>query len=144
MPDDKERVGTAILVYDTASGRESWGIRALDLQTVPENVRIALRVVMESEPRKIPVQTGVFRGTGVTLLATALRERYLRGEISVSQATREDLGYYWLLIPYDIEEPVLRIDTAQSSFLVDVEENGRIHWIDLLPEDIAAAERSAK
>jgi len=142
MPHDKARVGTATLIFDTASGREFWEIRPLDLRTVPADVQKAIQALIESQPGKIPVESGVFRGTGVEVLAAALRERYLRGEISVSQATTEDLRYYWLMIPYDIEEPVLRIDTEQSSLLVDVEADGHITWIDVLPEDIAKAERA--
>ena len=134
MPDDKARVGTAMLIFDTASGRESWGIQPLDLRTISEDARKAIQAIVESQPGKMPVESGVFRGDGVKLLAAALRERYLRGKLSVAQASKADLDYYWLMIPYDIEEPVVRLDTANGSLLLDVAEDGRISWIDLLPE----------
>jgi len=84
---------------------------------------------------QIVVETGIFRGTGVRLLATILRERFLEGQVAVTQASEEDLQYYWLMIPYDIEEPVLRLDTPAGSLLLDVEDDGRVTWIDLLPRE---------
>jgi len=46
------------------------------------------------------------------------------------------------MIPYDIEEPVLRLDAPGASLLVDAHGDGRISWIDLLPEDVTADERA--
>jgi len=91
--------------------------------------------MLDYAPGTIPVETGIFRGTGVRLLATILRERFLEGQVTVTQASEEDLQYYWLMIPYDIEEPVLRLDTPAGSLLLDVEDDGRVTWIDLLPRE---------
>jgi hypothetical protein len=100
--------------------------------------------VLESQPGKIPVESGVFRGAGVKLLAKTLRERFLEGPVAVTQASAEDLQYYWLMIPYDIEEPVLRLDTAAGSLLLDVENDGQITWIDFLPNDGLQAGKSPR
>ena len=142
MPTDKTRVGTAMLIYDTASGRESWGIQPLDRSTLSEDVRKVVNAAVDSQPGRIAVESGVFRGSGVEILASALRERFLKGVITVTQASAADLGYYWLMIPYDIEEPVLRLDTSQGSLLLDVDQDGRITWIDLLPPDVVEAGRA--
>jgi len=91
--------------------------------------------MLDHAPGAIPVETGIFRGTGVRLLATILRERFLEGQVAVIQASEEDLQYYWQMIPYDIEEPVLRLDTPAGSLLLDVEDDGRVTWIDLLPRE---------
>jgi hypothetical protein len=142
MPNDKNRVGTATLVFDVASGRDSWGIQALDMTSLSEDARKVIQAVIEVQPGKIPVESGVFRGTGVSLLADSLRRRFLEGRVVVTQASEEDLQYYWLMIPYDIEEPVLRMDTSAGSLILDVEQDGGIRWIDLLPDDVSQAERS--
>lgn len=141
VPDDKNRFGTAMLIYDPASGKESWGIRALAMATLKEDTRKVVETLAKTQPGRIPVETGVFRGTGRELLAQLLRAGYLEQPVSVVQASPSDLGYYWLLIPYDIEEPVLRVDTAHGSLLLDVAEDGMISWIDLLPEDIVRVDR---
>jgi hypothetical protein len=143
MPNDKTRVGTATLLFDPASGRESWNIEPFDVSKASDNVRKTFQMMIEAEPGRILVEWGIFRGAGVKLLVAALQRRFLPGEISVSQASKEDLGYYWLMIPWDIEEPVLRIDLTDASLLVDMDEE-RIMWIDVLPGDIASAERTAK
>ena len=144
MPDDNTRVGTAVLIFDTNSGKKSWAIEALDLQKLKPDFRNAIKATLADQPGRIPIEVGVFRGTGVKLLAAALRESFLRRHLSVSQASPADIGYYWLMIPYDIEEPVLRLDTSEASLLLDVDNEGQISWIDLLPEDVAQSDQSPR
>lgn len=141
MPNDKNKVGTAMLIFDPGSGGKSWGIEALDLSGVSTESRNVIEQLLKEHRERIPVETGRFFQGGVELLAAALRERFLRGAVTVSPASSEDIHYYWLMVPYDIEEPVLRLDTSEGSLLLDV---GKLTFIDLLPEDVVQADRRDK
>lgn len=139
MPDNKQRVGTATLMFDTRPGKPEWKIEALDLNSVTPKVRETLEMLRAEYPTHIPVETGVFRSDGPEILAEYLLRTYLAGELAVKPASSAALRYYWLMIPYDIEEPVFTITSSTGTLLVDVDLNGSVHWIDLLPADILEA-----
>jgi hypothetical protein len=136
MPDNQKRVGTATLMFDTRAGKAEWNIQALDLNSVAPKVRETLETLRTQYPSHIPVQTGVFRSDGPGILAEYLLRTYLVGELSVRPASSAALRYYWLMIPYDIEEPVFTITSDAGTLLVDVDLNGSVHWIDVLPADV--------
>jgi len=46
---------------------------------------------------------------------------------------RTEIAYYWAIIPYDIQEPIVAIENKQLTLLVDGGQ-GKIFFVDLLPK----------
>jgi len=46
--------------------------------------------------------------------------------------TKTDLSYYWAIIPWDIEEPLLGADSKKMSIMFDGDEHGKIFFVDFI------------
>ncbi|HEY3780252.1 MAG TPA: hypothetical protein VGL56_04155 [Fimbriimonadaceae bacterium] len=53
--------------------------------------------------------------------------------IKVRKPTKDELDYYWAMIPYDIEEPIFVVENSHMSLLVNGDEAGLILYVELIP-----------
>jgi hypothetical protein len=55
--------------------------------------------------------------------------------IKVRRPTKDELDYYWAMIPYDIEEPIFVAQTPSESLLCNGRADGRIFYVELIPKN---------
>lgn len=73
--------------------------------------------------------------------AALLNSVFPTEKFKVRQAEEKDIRYFWATIPFDIEEPLLVIETAQQRLLLNFqikEGKPKIYWVDYVGEVIPA------
>ncbi len=62
----------------------------------------------------------------------------LQKPYKIRKATARELDYHWSVISWDIEEPLLVLDTLEHQYILDFSENGeRLFWVDELPKSFS-------
>jgi len=127
----KEPLRTTIF-FDGALRARALGLTPIDLSKQPADRAKAIgRMAVDD---RVPIETAAFRKSGV-LLGAALAKRFAIDKASVvRRATDAEINYLWLLVPYDLEEPIFTVETGKERLLVNLNSKGEIDWIDLLPE----------
>lgn len=96
----------------------------------------------DSTPVMLMVGSTMKEGRGVRteeqkrFLWTTIIEKLAQKQYSVRAANSEEISYYWAIIPFDIEEPLLIIDAGSTKILVNLTAKGkkiRFFWIDIVP-----------
>jgi hypothetical protein len=110
-----------------------WGLTPLDPTTPTDTVDEKVRSSAPTKGRVV-VEAGIVKANGRAFLSGMQRLMRSDGH-RVREATDAELEYYWALVPYDLEAPVLTIVAGDSSYLVDFDDGGRIVFIELLPTE---------
>jgi hypothetical protein len=51
-------------------------------------------------------------------------------EFVLRKLTHDELQYYWINIPFDIEEPIYIVEANNIKLLVDVSKDDKLEWLD--------------
>lgn len=119
-----------IVLFDGAAQAQKWGFRLASTDPQRKDAADALG----SAANRVPIEMAVFRNGGEKLLGP-LVSRFLTApaRITVRDATAEEIWYLWVLVPYDLEEPIFVIENGPTRVLVTLDGQNRIDWIDLVP-----------
>jgi hypothetical protein len=59
----------------------------------------------------------------------------VKGEYKIRKANEEELNYYWSVISFDIEEPLLIVETKEHNYILNIlKEDLKLMWIDEAPK----------
>ncbi len=129
----------AQVVFDDPKRAAAWGIVPTDRESLPDDKRGALDAVAAAPESKhrVMIDTGMIRDKNRERFSMALWEAWGKGSgAHVRVATDKELGYMWALVPYDLEEPLLVVEASGRRYLVGLDHEGRIDWVDGLPEHL--------
>jgi hypothetical protein len=59
-----------------------------------------------------------------------LIKSFKNGDFTIRKLKKEELLYYWSVIPYDIEEPIFVIENSKFRIIVDLTKALKVQWID--------------
>ena len=91
---------------------------------------------MQESPGSVPIEIGVFRAHHDKLGVEVTQNLASPARLTVREATKAEVLYLWMLVPYDLEEPIFVIESGTTRFLVNLDENNKVYWIDALPLDV--------
>lgn len=121
------------LMFDGAERARAWGF--LHESDVESGDRRKVIDAMAAAESRVAIQTAAFRRGGEKRLGPHVAQ-FLAAPIVpvVRDATNDELWYQWLLVPFDLEEPIFVIEVGATKLLVNLDENQKITWVDLIPE----------
>lgn len=127
-----ERGASVVIVMADEGTAQRWGIARLDLASLPEDKRPVFASLAKTG--KYLAEVGAMK-QGAPSLMTALGELFTPGtQMKVREASRGELSYYWALISYDLEAPILTLESPAGNFLFDFGADLQVSFIELLPE----------
>ena len=63
-----------------------------------------------------------------------LREEINKGSFKLRKATPTELSYYWSVISFDIDEPLIIIETPEHNYLLNISPKDlKLVWLDEAP-----------
>lgn len=131
-----DAVGTATLLFDGAERAEAWGFRQVSLTEGDPKKRQVLKTMLQESPGRVPIEIGVFRSRYEKLGMEVARMLASPARPAVRETAKPEVLYLWMMVPYDLEEPLFVIQAGATRFLVNLDEDHRIYWIDSLPADV--------
>jgi hypothetical protein len=136
-PDDNSVVRAINLIDGERQARE-WGfLLASEVETDPKRKEVAESLAGS----RTAIQMAAFRNGGEKRLAPHVARLMVSPAVPVVRDPNEaEIGYLWMLVPYDLDEPIFVIEVGNNRVLVDLDEQHRIDWVDLLPETLSAPE----
>jgi hypothetical protein len=108
-----------------------WKLSAVDLASVPDAVRPTLA---EAAKDGTPVLSGAITSR-VDVVLPALVLSQVKGPefpFSVRRPTETELEYYYALIPYDLSEPILVVESGTHAFLCHFDAATKLFFIEML------------
>jgi hypothetical protein len=65
---------------------------------------------------------------------TALREEIRGKEFNIRKLNEKELKYFWSVISFDIDEPLLVLETSEHRYILNILQNGlKVMWLDEAP-----------
>jgi hypothetical protein len=109
---------------------ERWSLRPLDLLTLPVETRSTFQ---DMAKMGTIVPAGVITQRIPEVLAALVVERVPAEAFGLRPRppTEEELLYYWALVPYDLQDPILVLASGPHSFLCDFH-NGKLSFFEEL------------
>jgi hypothetical protein len=120
------------VISDDAAARK-WGMQRLDIASLPEDKRAVYAAIQKEG---YLVEEGVMK-QGAPNLMKALGEMFTPGtKLLIRPAASAEISYYWSLISYDLDAPILTLESSSGNFLFDFDVEQRVSFIELLPEKL--------
>jgi hypothetical protein len=82
--------------------------------------------------KELPIRTYTSKENWMVFMATFKKELFHKQSI-IRKANPEELKYYWSTIPFDIEEPLLIVESGSWKYLFNFNGNTWVNWIDKIP-----------
>jgi hypothetical protein len=111
---------------------EKWKLSALDLSTISDPTLRSLLV--EGSKAGTPVLAGAIMKRANAILPALLLTLAKASEFpfSVRVPTESEIQYYYAVIPYDLSDPILVVESAGHTFLCDFEDGNKVFYIEML------------
>jgi hypothetical protein len=115
---------------------DDWGfVLAADTETDPDRKKIAQS--MGDAESRVPIANAVFRRGGEKKLGPHVARLLTAPALPVIRdPTEDEIWYEWMLVAYDLEEPIFVIQVGKTRVLVNLDEHHKIDWVDLLPDSL--------
>lgn len=120
--------------FDGASRAQAWGFRLVEPED-PQRKQVSDALAQAAS--RVPVEAAAFRDAGTKLLGPQVAKYFASpARVVVRDATDPEVGYLWVLVPYDLDEPIFTIQIGPTRLLVTLDRQHRIDWIDLVPDGV--------
>jgi hypothetical protein len=132
---DDDSVLRTTNLFDGAAQAKEWGfLLAPSAEADPE--RKAVSESLGAAAGRTPIQMAAFRNGGEKRLGPHVA-RFLASPALpvIRDANDAEIWYLWMLVPYDLDEPIFVIQLARTRLLVNLDAQHKIHWIDVLPDN---------
>lgn len=84
------------------------------------------------DKQELPIRTYTSKYDGGIFMEKFKKELFHKQSI-IRKANTEELKYYWSTIPFDIEEPLLIVESGSWKYLFNFNKNSWVNWIDKIP-----------
>lgn len=55
-----------------------------------------------------------------------------KGKLNIRTLRKNEILYFWTIIPFDIEEPIFIVENQNMKFIFDLDKKNKISWIELV------------
>lgn len=126
------------VTYDLSSGATFVGPQLWSrysqiplLNSIP-NGNVTIRFNNKAYPAKMLQDDKGFKKIWDQLISEIKNEKYI-----IRKATNKELVYYWAVISFDIDEPLLILETGNHRFLFNfIPKTMKLVWIDEIPSSM--------
>ena len=121
-----------------ATRAPSWGLSPIDPKEYQNDK--TLRDIL-SEMKGMPVLNIGFQGEGRKQLIDFLLAKFVPNQQSRTRLPNaEELLFEWVLLPFDLEEPIVILECAHTRLLINMNSEGKIWWLDEIPTNLGVPE----
>jgi hypothetical protein len=110
-----------------------WTLASLDLATITDPTLHAT-ITEAAKTGGTPVVAGGIMRRGDVILPALVLDQVKPDEFpfSVRRPTESELEYYYSLIPYDLTEPILVVESTAHAFLCHVDKDTKLFYFEML------------